>query len=120
MAELALSHRHCGWLRARRKPPRGRAADRPDPDRGHGTAAFRLRLPSALSGACNRSRTSPRRTSRRRAAGDLGDDMFHLYFLPANAPTVLNKRLGAAAAAFGVAVLAGYGFLSASLEHLNT
>ncbi|HKS86499.1 MAG TPA: hypothetical protein VJR71_13545, partial [Pseudolabrys sp.] len=46
--------------------------------------------------------------------------MFHLYFLPAQAVNDASKRLGAAAAIAGVALLVGYGLFSGSLEHLNT
>lgn len=46
--------------------------------------------------------------------------MFHLYFLPAQSASEAAKRLGAAAAIIGVALLAGYGLFSGSLEHLNT
>jgi branched-chain amino acid transport system permease protein len=46
--------------------------------------------------------------------------MFHLYFLPAQSASEAAKRLGAAAAIIGVALLVGYGLFSGSLEHLNT
>lgn len=46
--------------------------------------------------------------------------MFHLYFLPAHCASGAAKRLGAAAAIIGVALLVGYGLFSGSLEHLNT